>query len=147
MIEVVSETRTKDTKQKAQYLYTATQHLTQDRDRNACDNSMNTTPADLQITAETKVLQAPWPYAIQHFHTVRVGVLQMFRAMSPSSRVSAKAFLVVVYLFGKRQQAVNPIQGRGGGHIVPPPPPGKLSKISQERLELESWNFLTYQMN
>ena len=45
-----------DTKQKAQYLYTATQHLTQHRDRNASDNSMNTTPADLQITAETKVL-------------------------------------------------------------------------------------------
>ena len=42
--------------------------------------------------------------------------------------------------------AVNPIQGRGGGHIVPPPP-GKLSKISQERLELQSWNFLTFQMN
>ena len=46
-----------DTKQKAQYLYTATQHLTQHRDRNASDNSMNTTPADLQITAETEVLQ------------------------------------------------------------------------------------------
>ena len=45
-----------DTKQKAQYSYTATQHLTQHRDRNASDNSMNTTPADLQITAETKVL-------------------------------------------------------------------------------------------
>ena len=45
-----------DTKQKAQYLYTATQHLTQHRDRNASDNSMNTTPADLQITAETEVL-------------------------------------------------------------------------------------------
>ena len=43
---------------------------------------------------------------------------------------------------------LNPIQGRGGGgHIVPPPPPGKLSKISQERLELRSWNFLTFQMN
>ena len=37
---------------------------------------------------------------------------------------------------------------RAGGHIVPPPPPpGKLSKISQERLELQSWNFLTFQMN
>ena len=48
-----------DTKQKAQYLYTATQHLTQHRDRNASDNSMNTTPADLQITAETEVLQLP----------------------------------------------------------------------------------------
>ena len=36
----------------------------------------------------------------------------------------------------------------GGGDIVPPPPPpGKLSKISQERLELQSWNFLTFQMN
>ena len=49
-----------DTKQKAQYLYTATQHLTQQwqhRDRNARDNSMNTTPADLQITAESEVLQ------------------------------------------------------------------------------------------
>ena len=48
-----------DTKQKAQYLYTATQH----RDRNASDNSMNTTPADLQITAETEVLHyspPPW---------------------------------------------------------------------------------------
>ena len=45
-----------DTKQKAQYLYTATQHLTHHRDRNASDNSMNTTPADLQITAETEVL-------------------------------------------------------------------------------------------
>ena len=45
-----------DTKQKAQYLYTATQHLTQHRDRNASDNSMNITPADLQITAETEVL-------------------------------------------------------------------------------------------
>ena len=32
------------------------QHLTQHRDRNASDNSMNTTPADLQITAETGVL-------------------------------------------------------------------------------------------
>ena len=41
----------------------------------------------------------------------------------------------------------NPIQGRGGGGRAPPPPPGKLSKISQERLELQSWNFLTFQMN
>ena len=38
--------------------------------------------------------------------------------------------------------------GGGGAHCAPPPPPpGKLSKISQERLEVESWNFLTYQMN
>ena len=52
-----------DTKQKAQYLYTASQHLTQHRDRNASDNSMNTTPADLQITADTEVLHyspPPW---------------------------------------------------------------------------------------
>ena len=41
----------------------------------------------------------------------------------------------------------NPIQGGGGGAHCAPPPPGKLSKISQERLEVESWNFLTYQMN
>ena len=36
----------------------------------------------------------------------------------------------------------NPIQGRvgegGGAHCAPPPPPGKLFKISQERLELQS---------
>ena len=33
--------------------------------------------------------------------------------------------------------------GGGGGHIVPPPPPGTLPQISQERLELQTWNFLT----
>ena len=40
---------------------------------------------------------------------------------------------------------LNPIPTRrgGGGDIVPPPPQGTLPQISQERLELRTWNFLT----
>ena len=40
-----------------------------------------------------------------------------------------------------------PNQGQGGGGIVPPPPEGTLPQISQERLELSTWNLLTIYMN
>ena len=48
----------------------------------------------------------------------------------------------------RRTKAALTLFRAGGAHCAPPPPPpGKLSKISQERLEVKSWNFLTYQMN
>ena len=37
--------------------------------------------------------------------------------------------------------------GGGGALCPPPPPPGTLPLISQERLELPTWNFLTIIMN
>ena len=39
--------------------------------------------------------------------------------------------------------SINPIPTRGGGGHIVPPPPGTLPQISQERLELRTWNFLT----